>query len=258
MTTSPFHTHHFDTVSSTQDECWARVQSGAPSGTVISADVQTKGRGRQGRVWDNPPGNLAATLAWALAPGDTPGHYSFIVAVALARAVRTVIADPSALSIKWPNDLLLNGVKCAGILIESPDPKWILIGTGVNIAYAPDGRARILDFVDAVIPAQAGIQDHKTGPQRSLGLQITSDHILDSYLGHFYDLVSHYRTHGLADILAEWRGQAFGIDREMNVRLPNEEFTAIFRGLDENGAACAELPDGRIRKVHAGDVFFGV
>lgn len=233
----PFHIHHFDTVTSTQDVCWERVKTGAPSGTVVTADSQTKGRGRQGRVWDNPSGNLAATLAWALAPDDVSGHYSFIVAVALARAVRAVIADPSVLSIKWPNDLLLNGVKCAGILIESPDPAWVLIGAGVNIAYAPDGRAKLNDFANT---------------------PITPASFLDTYLFHFANLVAQYRTHGLGDILAEWRGQAFGIDREMNVRLPNEQFTAIFRGLDENGAALAELPDGRIRKVHAGEVFFGV
>ncbi len=231
----------FETVDSTQIEALGQLQSSLIagrflSGRVIMAERQTKGRGRQGRVWDSPKGNLAATLIWPLPSGQNPGDYSLIVAVAMADSVASFLENPANLMIKWPNDLLAEGKKICGILIERPEPEWLLIGTGVNIMFAPDGRARLADFCDNV-PSACDL--------------------LCSYLKRFKDWMKIYKRDGLSPICAAWMSRAYGVGSDMTVQLPQESFQAIFKGLDLTDGACmAELPNGTIRRVHSGEVFF--
>jgi BirA family transcriptional regulator, biotin operon repressor / biotin---[acetyl-CoA-carboxylase] ligase len=228
--------HEFAEVGSTQHEAWSLIQRGAPSGTVVRADHQTQGRGRQGRIWDSPRGNLAATLAWHLGPTERPGDYSLIVAVALHAALQDSLLPGPSLRIKWPNDLMLDDKKCAGILIESPEPRWILIGTGVNIAHAPEARAALGSFLDdRVADAPA---------------------LMRRYLSSFEHWVQIYQAQGLAPVVEAWCGHAFGMGKPMTVRLPHEEFAAVFHGLDSDGACLATLPDGKMRRIYSGEVFF--
>lgn len=241
---------HIDLVDSTQDEALRLILSGrAHDGTVVTADIQTKGRGRQGRKWETDRAdaaaapNLAATLVCRLPQGARAGDYSLLTAVALHDAILPFL-DPGAranLRIKWPNDLLLNGVKCAGILLESPEPGWVLIGTGVNIAHAPPDRACLYDA--------AGV-----------GARFTRDELLDAYLTRFAKFREDYTRseNGLADIVAIWMQHAHGVGQGMTVRTGNEEFQSVFDGLDPQTGACrARLSNGEIRLVHAGEVFFG-
>ncbi len=207
------------------------------SGTVILADRQTSGRGRQGRVWETPPGNLAATMIWHLAKNDQPGDYSLIVAVAWADVMANITQDPQYVAIKWPNDVLVRGKKISGILIERPEPDWLLIGTGVNVAYAPDDRTCLAHHARA-------------------DSDLLLPHLLDLYLNRFLYWVETYRREGISSICVAWMSRAHGIDQGMTVRLPRETFSAVFRGLDSDGAARAELSDGRIRHIHSGEVFF--
>lgn len=246
-----FNVDVFDTLDSTQNTALDRLKSAldltrvpaahaqTPSqiaGTVIMAHVQTNGRGRQGRVWENKSGNLAVTLIWPFTPGKAPGDYSLIVAVALADAVASFFPPLGDLTIKWPNDVLVAGRKICGILIEQPEPGWLLIGTGVNIAHAPDGRARLADFCNDIPSPQA---------------------VLGRYLTKFKEWVAVYNRDGLASICAAWMARAYGIGDPMTVRLPRESFLAVFRGIDLVDGACrAELLDGTIRRVHSGEVFF--
>lgn len=231
-----FTIHHLPEVKSTQDEAWSCVQAGARSGTVVMADRQTEGRGRQGRVWEMPIGNLAATLAWHIDPSqERAGDYSLLVAAALHQTTSKYLTSSDDLKIKWPNDLLLHGLKCAGILLEAPAPDWILIGTGVNIVGAPPGRAA-LAAASSVPPKPADL--------------------LSAFLVAFQEWVDVYRTQGLAPIIKAWSAAAFGIGQRMVVRLPNTEFAGFFHGLDLDGACQVLLPEGKIRRVYAGEVFF--
>lgn len=229
---------HLPAVDSTQDEAWRLVQAGTGGhGLVIRADHQIKGRGRQGRVWETDRDvNLAATLVYHLTgPNVRASDYALITAVSLHAAAAEFLRAPGDLQIKWPNDLMLAGKKCAGILIESPKSEWLLIGTGVNIATAPDGRARLAD--DA-----AGT--------------VTAETLLDRYLNHFARFDDEYRQSGLAPVARTWTAHAYGVGRSMSVRTPREEFQGVFEGLDETGAARVRCPDGSLRVLHAGEVFF--
>lgn len=230
---------HLETVDSTQDEALRRITAGtAQHGMVITADAQTKGRGRQGRPWETPPlGNLAATLMCELPNGSNPGDYSIITAVSMHAAIASFLTHPDRLKIKWPNDLLLNDKKCAGILLEAPVKGWLLIGTGVNIAYAPETRAKISDHVRGMLSPRD---------------------LLDRYLTAFFANLTLYQEapDGFRAICTRWMDHAYGVGQTMTVRTERDEFQAIFEGLDDHGACQARLVDGTLRLIHAGDVFF--
>lgn len=133
---------------STSDHLVGLARDGAPDGTAVLALRQTAGRGRGGRPWSDVPGNLALSVLFR------PGHpareapqWSLLGGVALAEAARTVDPEPAAIALRWPNDLLRHGAKCAGVLAESavaPDGglAWIVLGFGVNLAHAPDVPGR--------------------------------------------------------------------------------------------------------------------
>uniref|UniRef100_UPI001F031436 biotin--[acetyl-CoA-carboxylase] ligase n=1 Tax=Falsiroseomonas oryziterrae TaxID=2911368 RepID=UPI001F031436 len=133
---------------STSDLLIRLAAAGEPEGLAVLARRQTAGRGQQGRSWRSPAGNLYVSVL--LRPGR-PAHeaplFAILAAVALAEALEPFLPDPSALRLKWPNDLLLGGAKLAGVLCESAAAEgrieWIVLGCGANLAVAPqvEGRA---------------------------------------------------------------------------------------------------------------------
>jgi len=125
-------------LASTMDAARACARGGAPDGTVVVARRQTQGRGRHGRDWFSPEGNLYASIL--LRPGRPPARLSelgFIVALAAADAVDSLLPDGHA-KLKWPNDVLIDGQKIAGILVEIVEDDAAVIGIGLNIAQAPE------------------------------------------------------------------------------------------------------------------------
>ena len=155
----------YDTLASTSDLCRARAADGEAEGLAVIARSQLGGRGSYGRGWDSPEGNLYISVL--LRPDGTPrdgGLWSLLAALALAEAVETFLPAPSSLRLKWPNDLLLNGKKLAGILLDSTADAGgritsLVIGIGLNIAHAPQipGRATacLADAGPPPTPAQA-------------------------------------------------------------------------------------------------------
>ena len=131
------------TLPSTSAALAARAEAGAAERLAILAHRQTAGRGRQGRDWSSPAGNLyLSVLLRPSGPARDLPQWSLLAGVALAEAARDVVPDPAALRLKWPNDLLRHGAKCAGILAEgtlAPDGTvaWLVLGFGVNLAAAP-------------------------------------------------------------------------------------------------------------------------
>jgi BirA family biotin operon repressor/biotin-[acetyl-CoA-carboxylase] ligase len=198
-----FDIRSFKTIDSTQDEIMRRYRVSARPGTVVISDVQTKGRGRGARPWDSEDGNLAASLLWhaAGAGHQSPivSDISLIVAVALHRAVASFLDNPIALRIKWPNDLILGNMKCAGILIERPDPEWFVIGTGVNIKTAAEGAC------------QNGRCDKGCADRAGT---------FGSLFVHFTQVMETYQAQGLAPIRAAWMDRAYGVGQPMSIRLP--------------------------------------
>jgi BirA family biotin operon repressor/biotin-[acetyl-CoA-carboxylase] ligase len=235
-----------DAVTSTLDEAARRLPELAGP-TWISARVQTAARGRRGRPWRNPAGNLAATLVLpGLAP-DTAALRSFTASLALFDACAAVTGRTEAFSLKWPNDVLLNGGKLAGILLEGltsgGQMAGLAIGIGVNLAEAPDpGTVE----PDAMRPVSLSGET---------GVSVTPD----DFLGELAPAYAHWETQlttfGFEPLRTAWMARAARLGAQLTARLPAEEITGIFREVDAAGHLVLSTPGG-LRRIAAGDVFY--
>lgn len=171
----------FASLPSTSAALIARAEAGAAVGLAILAHHQLAGRGRQGREWSSPTGNLyLSVLLRPSGPARELPQWSLLAGVALAEAARAVVPDPEAIRLKWPNDLLRQGAKCGGILAEStlsPDgtAAWLVLGFGVNLAVAPALPERPTACLGTVVTPEAfaalllGRLDHWHGVQAAHG-----------------------------------------------------------------------------------------
>lgn len=203
----------------------------------MRADVQTAGRGRRGRPWQHRPGNLAASLC--LRPGDgEPAHQlSLVAGVALDDALSAWV-PANRLMLKWPNDVLLDGVKLAGILVERAGPA-VILGFGVNLDHHPDG----LDPPSTSVAA-AGLPP----PSPAQLLEALRD-----AMTRWRD---RWRSEGLAPVRARFLARAHPMGTRLVARLADgSAIPGWFEGLAEDGALNLRLDNGAIRAIHAADVF---
>lgn len=228
-----------DAVGSTNEAAKDMARKGAVEGTIVTAVRQTAGKGRQGNHWLSEPGNLYMTLILRpdVAAGES-GQLSFLAAVALANAVEKVLPAGVTITLKWPNDLLLNGKKAAGILLETEAGSvqtvdWLVMGMGLNIAHAPDNAAAL----------------------GSLGGHIAPLDMLHTVRAEIMGLYKTWQEKGFVPIRAAWLARAAHKAQEINVRLPTETFRATFLGIDDTGALHVKLPDGQERHIASGEVF---
>ena len=224
------------------DEARAHVMAGNPAPCWFAADTQTGGRGRHGRTWISPPGNLYATLALTAPcdPARAP-ELGFVAGLALhgAVAVSTGLRHPD-LAIKWPNDLLLGGAKVAGLLLEGLQARGrfaVLIGFGVNVASAPQG----LNYPTQALAAVAAAP--------------TAAHLLRELSLGWIEAQAQWSA-GFARTRAEWQALAHGIGAEVRVRPPSGEVRGVMRGIDARGCLLLDTPAGQVT-IDAGDLFFG-
>jgi BirA family transcriptional regulator, biotin operon repressor / biotin---[acetyl-CoA-carboxylase] ligase len=227
----------FDTLDSTSAEARRRAEAGEGGPIWLLALTQTAGYGRRGRNWEQRAGDFAGTLLFTPdAPLERWGQISFIVALALAASLDEVVGE-AKIALKWPNDVLVAGGKCAGILLENLDGR-LSIGVGVNIVTAPENMpyrvSRLVDHADAP-PAP-----------RDLAAQIDQ---------HFWAFFTIWRAQGFQPIREAWLARAVGLGEAITVRLPNEEIAGVFEGMDDGGALILRSPAGR-RTIAAGEVFF--
>lgn len=236
-----FHLVALDSIDSTNEEARRRAAAGAGEGTLVWAREQTAGRGRRGRAWHSPRGNLYMSLL--LQPGCSPaaaGQLGFVAAVALAGTLDDLLPRPERIRLKWPNDVLVEGRKISGILLEATaaPPGGVVLGVGVNLRVRPE---------ESLYPTASLVE---------LGLP---DPDLPAFLERFaaglqswYDT---WRATGFAPVRAAWLARAVGLGEEIVIRLDRETLTGRFAALDESGALALDLPEGR-RLIAAGDVFF--
>jgi BirA family biotin operon repressor/biotin-[acetyl-CoA-carboxylase] ligase len=234
----------FDAIDSTNEEARRRAAGGERGPLWIWAKRQTAGRGRRGREWESPEGNLMATLL--VAPGVTPpeaARLSFVAALAVHDLV-VAYATRSAVKVKWPNDVLVDGKKVAGILLESSGDAgvdvlpWVAVGIGVNLMQAPSGAQYPATFVGAHGPAPS--------PAEALA------ELAEAWETRFRT----WRVSGFAAIRDAWLGVAAGLGQAIEVRLPGETLTGRFETLMPDGALSLLLPTGARRAITAGEVFF--
>jgi BirA family transcriptional regulator, biotin operon repressor / biotin---[acetyl-CoA-carboxylase] ligase len=201
--------------------------------------VQASGRGRLGRDWSSPIGNLYASTIVRLLPTDPPAAtLAFVAAVASYEAIK--ISIPAiGLQIKWPNDLLsLGGEKLCGILLERKDDA-IVIGIGANLAHAPKGTGRAVTSI-------AGMGATPMLPQPFVELLAKM----------FADQLVIWRTYGAEAILDAWKDRAHPVGTAITAQLPGgEQLIGSYGGLTSEGALMLCLADGEIRAIHAADVF---
>src|ERR1700722_664176 len=144
---------HHDQIGSTSDEARRMASEGAPDGTVVHADEQTAGRGRLAHTWFSPPGNLYLSILLRTGqPAARSTELSFLAALAVADTVEALLPRQIRAMLKWPNDVLINGAKIAGILLEQADEATI-IGIGLNVLEAPSNTA----YKTTTIVANGGI-----------------------------------------------------------------------------------------------------
>jgi BirA family biotin operon repressor/biotin-[acetyl-CoA-carboxylase] ligase len=234
----------YDEIDSTSAEARRRAEAGEVGPLWIAAGRQTAGRGRRGRAWESPPGNLAATwLAVVdMAPAEA-AQVSFVAALAVFDLIRAYIG-PDRVRLKWPNDVMIGDEKVSGILVESgrsPDGRlWLAVGVGANLAHPPEVSER---------PATA-LALHMAGgpPQPRKALERLAE--------AFEGWMQVWREVGFAMIAAAWGERAYRLGEACTAHLPNETVAGRAEGLDAVGALRLRLADGSLRRITAGDVFF--
>ncbi|MBY4895220.1 biotin--[acetyl-CoA-carboxylase] ligase [Jannaschia sp. EhC01] len=211
----------------------------------VLALQQTAAKGRRGRAWAMPEGNFAASLTFC-PTGGVPqiALRSFAAATALRAALVAVGCPEDALSLKWPNDVLLNGGKLAGILLESLGDgrggvSHLIIGIGVNLAHAP---------------SSAQVEPHAVTPV-ALGLDVTPEAFLDALAPAFATREHSLATYGFGPTRTEWLSHAARLGEVITARLPNEEIIGTFRTIDDEGNLILDTAKGR-RAIAAADIYF--
>jgi BirA family biotin operon repressor/biotin-[acetyl-CoA-carboxylase] ligase len=237
----------FDEIDSTNAEARRRAQAGEAGPLWITARRQTAGRGRRGRAWETGAGNLAATLLISTQkPPVEAAQMAFVTALAVGDLALAQV-PPALVSLKWPNDVLVDGRKVSGVLIES-GPRdigaWLAIGVGVNLATPPQASER---------PATS-LADHLRG---DLTAPMTPDAALATLADAFARRLDVWETYGFQPIADAWTARAHGLGRTCTVRLERETLEGVAEGLEADGALRLRLAEGGVRRITAGDVFFG-
>ncbi|RZJ18564.1 MAG: biotin--[acetyl-CoA-carboxylase] ligase [Brevundimonas sp.] len=237
-----------DDIDSTNAEARRRAEAGETGPLWIAARRQTAGRGRRGREWSSETGNLAATLLVMTqkSPAEA-AQITFVAALAVADLL-DAFTPPGLVTIKWPNDVMLDGRKASGILVESGQSPagglWLAVGIGVNLAHAPDDIER---------PATA-LVDH-------LRHDVAYPPSLDAAVGvlaeAFAVWVQRWETLGFQPVLDAWIARTPGLHGPCVARLSHETVTGVADGVEADGALRLRLADGSLRLISAGDVFFG-
>ncbi|WP_170374621.1 biotin--[acetyl-CoA-carboxylase] ligase [Ruegeria atlantica] len=239
--------HIVQEVDSTLNEA-ARLAPTAPGPVWIMAHHQTAARGRRGRAWANPRGNLAATLL--MRPQGNPEQAalrSFVAALALFDACVAVTGRADGLSLKWPNDVLLNGGKLAGILLESTGKgggvSYLSIGIGVNLSEAP--------------PAYA-VEQSAVRPVSLLsetGAAVLPEDFLTELAAAYAQYETQFVTYGFEPIRTAWLSRAARLGEVITARTSTSETVGTFETVDSGGNLVLKTAKGRV-SIPAADVYF--
>lgn len=237
-----------DDIDSTNSEARRRAEAGETGPLWIVARRQSAGRGRRGREWVSETGNLAATLLTTTRKGPAEAaQITFVAALAAADLLCTFVPAP-LVTIKWPNDVMIEADKAVGILIESGAHRmgglWLAVGIGVNLAHAPTATER---------PATA-IGGHLKGEVRATP---SADEAAEVLAHHFAIWMDRWESLGFAAVLDAWVARSRGLEGACTARLGHETISGTADGVEADGALRLKLADGSVRLISAGDVFFG-
>lgn len=237
---APFRLISLDSVGSTNDEARHLALSGAGADLlVVSARDQNAGRGRRGRPWVSPPGNLYFSVLIRIDTLPTAAQLGFAAAAALVAALRQLLPGED-FQAKWPNDVLAEGRKCAGMLLEAVGTEWLVLGIGVNVVAAPP---------------PVGL-NHPACALADLDFAGDAGQVLAAFCAAFRPLLAAWRSQGFSALRQVWLDCARGVGQPTVVRLEHDTQTGVFSGLDEDGALLLDQGPLGVRRILAGDVFF--
>ncbi len=229
---------------STNAEAMARARAGDPGRLWVTAVSQSGGRGRQGRTWVSEPGNLyASALLVDPAPIERVGTLPLVVALAVHDALLPDFAAfPGRLKIKWPNDILIDGAKVNGVLIESE--------------RLSDGRLAVVAGIGVNVVSHPGSTPYPATDLREAGVTTTPDAVIARLAAALAARLDEWRAgEGFSPMRQAWKQAARGFGEDVVLRLAGGDVRGTFEDLDEEGYLCLATPTGR-RRISAGDLFF--
>jgi len=236
---------HRETTASTQTLAHQAAQDQAPHGTIVIADEQTKGKGRMNREWHSAKED-GIWMSIVLRP-KIPPHHAPQLTLLTATVLADVLTDNVGVSpsIKWPNDLLLNEKKTAGILTEmqaeQDQIQYIVIGIGMNVNQTAERLPDDIRLKATSIKLETG----KTWSVRKLIQQI---------LIKFEATYDHYIQYGFPEIKAKWESYGFKIGELISIKTLKEEWESTFLGIAEDGALLTENKDGKPTKLYSAEI----
>lgn len=228
---------YFESIGSTNDEARMWLRQGAPSGAVVIADQQTKGRGRMGRVWRTPPGSALAVSLILHPKADQLHQMGMIGALAISdMAVELGLTD---VGIKWPNDVLVNGRKVSGVL---PESEWdgdkllgVVLGMGINVS---------VDFVGTELEQKA------ISLETAVGKTLDRLDVLDSLLRAVDSLWNS------PSVFDGWKSRLVTLGQTVTVNTPDGSLHGVAESVDEHGVLLLRDGNGVLQRVIAGDIAF--
>ncbi|WP_042478018.1 biotin--[acetyl-CoA-carboxylase] ligase [Bacillus ndiopicus] len=238
--------HHYDEVDSTQILAHEFIRNGAADGTVIIAEKQTAGRGRMQRPWDSAEGHgvwMTTIIRPNVLPHQAP-QFTLVTAVALVHAISDVCQNFKP-SIKWPNDILINGKKCAGILTEmvaeADRIQALLVGTGINVNQQQE------DFPEELhsIATSMAIEE---------GQKIDRAVFVAKFLGHLEHFNDIYVKEGFAPIKTLWEAASGTIGKHVRATTLREVIEGQAIGITEAGVLEIRTANGEIKSVYSADI----
>ena len=237
-----YHLLSYDTIDSTNEEAKRLAAAGGQHGAVIWAESQSAGKGRDGRTWISEAGNLfCSLLLQPCAPQSHLAQLSFVASLSLYRALESVVPDAHQMGLKWPNDMLLDGKKLAGILLETmkderSDAPWVIVGIGVNVEHFPENTRYPATCLKAV------------------GVEIISAKIvLSRFLNCFEPIYDEWLEYGFEGIRQQWLEHAVGMQEVITLQMGGAELRGTFEGIDEAGQLLLRH-DNSVHAYAAGDV----
>ncbi len=200
--------------------------------TVICADKQTSGKGRQGRIWHSPVGNIYASF---IVKNEYTNFMSFVSAISIMDTLKEINL-PAKITCKWPNDVLVDGKKISGILLEVHDDA-LIIGIGINVKAAPENAM------------------YQTTAINDFGIKLGVKEILEILAKNLYNNIEIIKQEGFGKIRAKWLANAHNIGGQIQVNLVNEIIVGCFNGISEVGGLIVDTGTEH-KTIMAGDVFY--
>ena len=236
---------YYDTIDSTNraaKDLSGLAPSVAPHGSLVIADEQTSGRGRMDRTWSSEKGD-SALMSLLLRPRHVSLHDATgIVLTAALSVVRTCQSFGAAAKIKWPNDIVCNGRKLSGMLLDVQGTEesvtWAVVGIGLNISGCPRSES---------LP-------HATYLNEASGKSLDRADVVAMFLNTFESFYDRWTEHGVDAIIREYRDSCVTIGSSVRVIGLNEEFDGTAMDVNQDGSLTVRKKDGSYVSVHAGDV----